>query len=79
MVTVTVMEKGKSQKKTKKILRELNLLKEEIEKKEKFLERDKDIFSKEISKLDKNLISNSIQKEEKISLWWRIKKVLGMS
>ncbi len=73
------MEKGKSQKKTKKILRELNLLKEEIEKKEKFLERDKDIFSKEISKLDKNLISNSIQKEEKISLWWRIKKVLGMS
>jgi hypothetical protein len=39
----------------------------------------KDNISKEIKKLDKNNISNSIYVESKFTLWQRIMRTLGMN
>jgi acetyl-CoA carboxylase alpha subunit len=39
----------------------------------------KDNISKEIKKLDKNNISNSIYVESKFTLWQRIMRALGMN
>jgi hypothetical protein len=39
----------------------------------------KENISKEIKKLDKNKISNSIYVENKFTLWQRIMKVFGMN
>jgi acetyl-CoA carboxylase alpha subunit len=39
----------------------------------------KDNISKEIKKLDKNTISNSIHVESKFTLWQRIMRALGMN
>lgn len=64
---------------TPKLKRELEHLVEDKIMSEKINEKNKVIFSEELKKLNPEVIKNTIVVENKISLWVRIKKVLGMS
>lgn len=67
-------------KKLKPELRkQLEYLVDEELKSEKINEKNKLIFSEELKKLNPKQIKNTPLLEKKISLWSRIKKVLGMS
>jgi len=53
-------------------------LKEEVKKSSKTNEEDKKKFSSEIKRFKPSDIRNTIFEEQKINLWQRIKKVLGV-
>jgi hypothetical protein len=59
--------------------KQLEYLVDEELKSEKINEKNKLIFSEELKKLNPKEIKNTPVTEEKISLWSRIKKVLGMN
>jgi hypothetical protein len=46
---------------------------------EKINEKNKMIFSEQLKKMNPKEIKNTIKEEKKISLWGRIKRVLGMN
>ena len=54
-------------------------LKSQMTKSEIQINEDKEKFIKDLLKNDKEQIKNTIQKEKTYSLWWRIKKVLGIN
>lgn len=53
-------------------------LKEEVKKSSKTNEEDKKKFSSEIKRFKPSDIRNTIFEEQKMNLWQRIKKVLGV-
>jgi hypothetical protein len=59
---------------------EIEKLKEEKEKSEVFLEKNKKNFSNELIKFNKDQIKNTIHIEtnERLTLWKRIKQALGI-
>jgi hypothetical protein len=64
---------------TPELKKQLEYLVDEELKSEKINEKNKLIFSEELKKLNPKEIKNTPVTEEKISLWSRIKKVLGMN
>jgi hypothetical protein len=46
---------------------------------EKINEKNKLFFSEELKKMNPKEIKNTIKEEKKLSLWGRIKRVLGMN
>jgi|688.fasta_scaffold236127_4 hypothetical protein len=64
---------------TPELKKQLEYLVDEELKSEKINEKNKLIFSEELKKLSPKEIKNTPVTEERISLWSRIKKVLGMN
>lgn len=64
---------------TPKLKKELESLIEERMMSEKINEKNKMIFSEQLKKMNPKEIKNTIKEEKKISLWGRIKRVLGMN
>jgi len=64
---------------TPKLKKELESLMEERMMSEKINEKNKMIFSEQLKKMNPKEIKNTIKEEKKISLWGRIKRVLGMN
>ena len=62
-----------------KLKKELESLMEERLLSEKINEKNKMIFSEQLKKMNPKEIKNTIEEEKKISLWGRIKRVLGMN
>jgi len=62
-----------------KLKKELESLMEERLLSEKINEKNKMIFSEQLKKMNPKEIKNTIKEEKKISLWGRIKRVLGMN
>ena len=64
---------------TPKLKKELETLMDEKIMSEKINEKNKLFFSEELKKMNPKEIKNTIKEEKKISLWGRIKRVLGMN
>ena len=64
---------------TPKLKKELESLMEERMMSEKINEKNKMIFSEQLKKMNPKEIKNTIKEEKKLSLWGRIKRVLGMN
>jgi ABC-type uncharacterized transport system ATPase subunit len=62
-----------------KLKKEFESLMEERMLSEKINEKNKMIFSEQLKKMTPKEIKNTIKEEKKISLWGRIKRVLGMN
>lgn len=72
-------KQNKSKSQTKQIENELKLLKEDLKKSKSYLESLKKQFANEIKNAKQIEIKNTVIVENKINIWQRLKKVLGMS